>query len=73
MLGKLEIPHLAELLPLPFGMKPVLRLVKAARVTAKKPPVREQRFRFPAEEIWEVSCGPDRERPHEPRDRRRAS
>ena len=45
-------------------MKPVLRLVVKGRPTEKKPALpREQRFRYPAEEVWEVSCGPVKERP----------
>ena len=45
-------------------MKPVLRLVKERASEKKTPaPRREQRFRFPTEELWEVSCGPTKERP----------
>jgi hypothetical protein len=37
-------------------MKSVLRLVKSEQPVQKKQPPREQRFRHPAEEVWEVSC-----------------
>jgi hypothetical protein len=36
-------------------MKSALRLVKSDRSAQKKQPPREQRFRYPAEEVWEVS------------------
>ncbi len=52
-------------------MKSVLRLVKTSRQAGKKPSLREQRFRFPAEEVWEVSCGPAKDRPAR-RDTRKA-
>jgi hypothetical protein len=52
---------LAELLPLQWGMKSSLHLVKGSQPPAvKKAQIREKRFRFPAEEVWEVSYGPMR-------------
>jgi hypothetical protein len=64
---------LAELLPPRQRMKPVLRLVKNGRAALRKQPVaREQRFRVPAEEVWEVSCGPAKDR-HVRRETRKAS
>ena len=52
----------------------MLRLVKTGRAADKKPATaREQRFRFPAEEVWEVSCGPAKNRPAHNRDRQKAS
>jgi hypothetical protein len=49
---------LAELLPLPFDVRPHLRLVPRPQRPAADTD-REVRFRFPAEEeIWEVSCEP---------------
>jgi hypothetical protein len=55
-----------------------LRLVKSlARDFKTLAPVREDRFRYPAhEEVWEVSCEPDRSdrrRPITRQDSRRAS
>jgi hypothetical protein len=61
--AQIGVVCLAELLPLPYDMKPVLRLVKGRRNDKKAPALREQRFRYPAEEVWEVSCAPTRERP----------
>lgn len=50
---------MAELLPLPFAVRPTLRLVPR-RSHQELQDDREVRFRFPAEEeIWEVSCEPD--------------
>jgi hypothetical protein len=56
----------------------VLRLVKGSQTNEKKSAPREQRFRFGAEEVWEVSHGPTRRRSAPemqtgPRQRRRAS
>ena len=39
-------------------MKSSLRLVKGSQPAVKKAAPREQRFRFPAEEVWEMSYGP---------------
>jgi hypothetical protein len=53
-------------------MKIALRLVKnrssGRKVTERGG--REQRFRYPANEVWEVSCGPARERPMRKQERR---
>jgi hypothetical protein len=47
-----------------------LRLVKGRKILASQergPRVTEQKFRFPAEEIWELSCE-DRPKPAAPPD-----
>jgi hypothetical protein len=42
-------------------MKSSLRLVKGSQPPAvRKTQIREKRFRFPADEVWEVSYGPVR-------------
>ena len=52
----------------------VLRLVKGSQSNDKKNAPREQRFRFGAEEICEVSCGPARKnRPAQQKETRKAS
>jgi len=53
-------------------MKVLLRLVKGSRQqqsAGKRSSSREQRFRFGAEEVWEVSCRAPRRRvnPDQPR------
>jgi hypothetical protein len=54
-------------------MKSSFRLVKSLRPTDKKQPAREQRFRYPTDEVWEVSCGRVREKTAQRRETRKAS
>ena len=78
MAANMAVGDLAEVLPLQAGMAAKLHLVKGSeRKTEELRLSGEDRYRFPAhEEIWEVSCEPDRIEPRNPHltdDRRRAS